>query len=196
MRIFLPLVLVVSAITAGCAVEPFHKGDSKTGAQASATASKPGGTGAGPAVPAPEPEAAAPGSESAPEAEALPPPPPPRERPKVPAAKLSPASQALVNQAQAQRKKGDLPGATVSLDRALRIEPNNPLLWIEMGRLRMDQRNYPQAENMGRKALSMSVGDDRTQSAAWQLIADSYRARGKNAQAQEALEKSKLLSVR
>jgi tetratricopeptide (TPR) repeat protein len=194
MRIFLPLVLSVAAMTAGCAVEPFHKGDSRTAAQT--TAPKPGGTGAGPVVTAPVPEAAAAGPESAPEAETLPPPPPPRERPKAPAAKLSPASQALVNQAQAQRKKGDLPGATVSLDRALRIEPNNPLLWIEMGRLRMDQRNYPQAENMGRKALSMSVGDDRTQSMAWQLIADSYRARGKNAQAQEALEKSKMLSTR
>jgi tetratricopeptide (TPR) repeat protein len=128
--------------------------------------------------------------------EALPPPPPPKERPKTPAARLSPASQALVSQAQAQRKRGDLPGATVTLDRALRIEPNNPLLWIEMGRLRMDQRNYAQAENMGRKALSMSVGDDRTQSAAWQLIADSLRARGKNAQAQQALDKSQSLAPR
>jgi len=64
-----------------------------------------------------------------------------------------------------------------------------------MGRLRMDQRNFPQAEAMGRKALSMSVGDGQTQSAAWQLIADSLRARGKNQQAQEALEKSRELSV-
>ena len=195
MRTILPLVLFIAALAAGCAVEPFQKGDGKTGA-AQATAPKPGGAGAGPAVSAPVAETAAAGPEAAPEAETLPPPPPPRERPKVPAAKLSPASQALVSQAQAQRKKGDLPGATVSLDRALRIEPNNPLLWIEMGRLRMDQRNFPQAENMGRKALSMSVGDDRTQAMAWQLIADSYRARGKNAQAQEALEKSKMLSAR
>jgi tetratricopeptide (TPR) repeat protein len=195
MRTILPLVLFIAAMAAGCAVEPFHKGDSKT-ARAQETAPKPGGTGAGPVVPAPVPETAAAEPEAAPEAEALPPPPPPRERPRVPAAKLTPASQALVNQAQAQRKKGDLPGATVSLDRALRIEPNNPLLWIEMGRLRMDQRNYPQAENMGRKALSMSVGDDRTQAMAWQLIADSYRARGKNPQAQEALEKAKALSMR
>ena len=97
-------------------------------------------------------------------------------------------------QAQAQRKKGDLPGATVTLERALRIEPNNPLLWIEMGRLRMDQRNYAQAEAMGRKALAMSVGDDRTQSQAWQLIADSLKARGKNPQAQEAAEKARALA--
>jgi Tfp pilus assembly protein PilF len=65
-----------------------------------------------------------------------------------------------------------------------------------MGRLRMDQRNYPQAESMGRKALSMAVGDDRTQASAWQLIGDSYKARGKNPQAQAAYEKSKALSIR
>jgi predicted Zn-dependent protease len=120
----------------------------------------------------------------------------PRERPKSPAATLGPASKALVSQAEAQRKKGDLPGATVTMERALRIEPNNPLLWIEMGRLRMDQRNYAQAEGMGRKALSMSVGDDRTQSQAWQLIADSLRARGKNPEAQQAVDRAKALSVK
>ena len=97
-----------------------------------------------------------------------------------------------MTQAETQRKKGDLPGASVTLDRAMRIEPNNPLLWIEMGRLRMDQRNYPQAESMGRKALAMSVGDDTTQSAAWELIGQSLRARGRNAEAEEALNKSRV----
>jgi tetratricopeptide (TPR) repeat protein len=119
----------------------------------------------------------------------------PRERPKVAPATLSPASKALVSQAQSQRKKGDLPGAAGSLDRALRIEPNNPLLWIEMGRLRMDQRNFSQAESMGRKALAMAVGDNRTQAAAWQLIGDSLRARGKNPEAQDAFERAQELNV-
>lgn len=193
MRNFLPIILSFVIAASGCAVEPFQKGDRKTAASTGA-APKPA-AGAGPVVPSAPPEAGQPESES-PEAESLPPPPPPKERPRAPAAKLSPASQALVTQAQAQRKKGDLPGATVALDRALRIEPNNPLLWIEMGRLRMDQRNYPQAENMGRKALAMSIADDRTQSLAWQLIADSLRARGKNVQAQEASEKAKSLATR
>lgn len=110
-------------------------------------------------------------------------------------ATLSPASTALVSQAQAQRKRGDLPGAAVSLERALRIEPRNPLLWVEMGRLRMDQRNFAQAEAMGRKALSMSIGDNRTQSQAWLLIADSLRARGRNVEAQEAVDKSTSLAT-
>ena len=63
-----------------------------------------------------------------------------------------------------------------------------------MGRLRMDQRNFAQAEAMGRKALAMAVGDARTQSSAWVLIADSLKARGKNPQAQEALDKSRELA--
>jgi tetratricopeptide (TPR) repeat protein len=190
MRPVLPLILVVTLAASGCAVEPFQKG---TGGKASSAQGAKPSAGAGPVLTAPtEGAVTAPAGEPAIEAPA--PTPLPRERPKTPAATLGPASRALVSQAEAQRKKGDLPGASVSLERALRIEPNNPLLWIEMGQLRMDQRNYPQAENMGRKALAMSVGDDRTQSMAWQLIADSYRARGKNAQAQEALDKSKALA--
>jgi tetratricopeptide (TPR) repeat protein len=113
----------------------------------------------------------------------------------MPPPKLTPATQSLVTQATAQRKRGDMPGAAISLDRALRIEPSNPLLWIEMGKLRLDQRNYAQAESMGRKALSMSVGDGATQAAAWSLIADSLQARGRNLQAQEAREKAASLTT-
>ena len=192
MRAILPIVLTLAVVTGGCAIEPFQKDGGKAVGGQAQPAQRPAGS--GPVPTAPPPAVEAPSPEAEPAVEVPPPAPPPRERPKAAAATLSPASKALVSQAQAQRKKGDLPGATVSLDRALRIEPNNPLLWIEMGRLRMDQRNYPQAENMGRKALAMSVGDDRTQSMAWQLISDSLRARGKNIQAQEATEKAKTLS--
>jgi hypothetical protein len=171
---------------AGCSVSPFRTG---TPGPASPAPKAPESAGRGPAVPAPEEPAPAPAPVEVP-----PPPPVPRERPKAPPATLSAASKALVSQAQTQRQRGDFPGASVSLERALRIEPNNPLIWIEMGRLRMDQSNFPQAESMGRKALAMSVGDDHTQSLAWQLIADSFKARGKNPQAQEALERSKAMA--
>ena len=184
-RTFAALALLASA---GCSLQPFHSEPpapparpAPTGGQTPVLVEPPSVSSTMPAEPViqgPAPSV-----------------PVPRERPKVAPATLSPASKALVTQAQTQRRKGDLPGAAGSLDRALRIEPNNPLLWIEMGRLRMDQRNYTQAEAMGRKALSMSVGDGRTQSSAWLLIADSLRARGKNSQAQEALEKSQEVST-
>jgi len=174
---------------AGCSTSPFRTGSPGAGG----TPKAPEKPGSGPIVTAPE-QIPGPGAE--PSIEVPPPAPLPRERPKVAPATLGAASTALVSQAQSQRKRGDFPGATISIERAMRIEPNNPLLWIEMGRLRMDQANFPQAESMGRKALSMSVGDDRTQSLAWQLIADSFKARGKNPQAQDALERSKALAQR
>jgi hypothetical protein len=181
------VALTVLLALSGCSVAPFKTG-SATGA--ATTGSKPREPGAGPVLTAPT-EIGRPAGE--PVIETPPPAQLPRERPRAPPATLSPASRTLVSQAQAQRRKGDLPGATVSLERALRIEPKNPLLWLEMGRLRMDQRNYPQAENMARKALSMSVGDDSTQSAAWRLIADSLRARDRNPEAEEALERARAL---
>ena len=58
----------------------------------------------------------------------------------------------------------------------------------------MDQGNPSPAEGMGRKALSASVGGDRTQAEAWDLIADSLRARGRNSQAEEAREMARALS--
>lgn len=192
MRLHPSLAFVALLAFSGCALEPFRgEAPAASSSSASRQAGAPGGS--APVLSSP-PEVAPPQPGAEPGIEAPPPQTMPRQRPKVPAATLSPASRALVAQAQAQRKKGDLPGATQSLERALRIEPNNPLLWIEMGRLRMDQRNYTQAENLGRKALAMSVGDDQAQSQAWQLIAESLRARGKNAQAQEAAEKAKSLS--
>lgn len=176
----------------GCSVAPFQK--EKPGDASSAAGTGAQRTGEGPVLTTPTEEVFQP--EAAPVIE----PPPvvelPRERPSRPPATLAPASRALVAQAEAQRKRGDLPGASVSLDRALRIEPNNPLLWIETGRLRMDQRNYAQAENMARKALAMSAGDDTTQAAAWELIGQALKARGRNAEAEEAFAKARAAAPR
>ncbi|WP_153067259.1 tetratricopeptide repeat protein [Steroidobacter cummioxidans] len=121
----------------------------------------------------------------------VPPPEQPGEQPPPPAPVirepvLSAASRALVSQAQLQLQSKNYPVAASSIERALRIEPDNPLLWIELGRVRQAEGNYVQAENMGRKAASMSVNAPKANSAAWTLISESLRARGKNTEAQEA----------
>jgi len=67
------------------------------------------------------------------------PPAPPREN------HLSPATHSLVTQARALLSHGDFNGASSTLDRALHIEPNNPLLWIEMGRVRLVEGDAHQA---------------------------------------------------
>ncbi len=91
--------------------------------------------------------------------------------------------------AQAQVKAKNYPVAAASIERALRIEPGNPLLWIELGKVRYAEGNYVQAENMGRRAVSLSKAPQAS-SSAWELIADSLRARGKTKEAQEAALKA------
>jgi tetratricopeptide (TPR) repeat protein len=118
-------------------------------------------------------------SPNAPNSPSPPPAPPPREN------HLSPATRSLVLQARTLVSHGDLDGASSTLDRALRIEPSNPLLWIELGRLRLAESNPHQAEGCGRKALALASGDRGTQVQAARLLADALRAQGRN---QEALQ--------
>ncbi|MGB6604115.1 MAG: tetratricopeptide repeat protein, partial [Steroidobacteraceae bacterium] len=99
---------------------------------------------------------------------------------------LGAAATALVAQAQNEARAGDSAGAGVTLERALRIEPDNPLVWIEYGRIELGAGDVAQAEGMGRKALQLATGDPAAQSSAWRLIADSLRARGNNQLAAEA----------
>ena len=80
-----------------------------------------------------------------------------------------------MTQAHTQSALGDYPAASSTLDRALRIEPNNPLLWIELGRLRLAEGDAHQAEGCGRKALALASGDPGTQEQAGRLLADAMR---------------------
>jgi tetratricopeptide (TPR) repeat protein len=105
--------------------------------------------------------------------------PPPRQN------HLSAATTSLVAQSRTLVSRGDLDGASSTLDRALRIEPNNPLVWIELGRLRLAENDAHQAEGCGRKALSLASGDRGTQAQAGRLLADALRAERRN---QEAIE--------
>lgn len=111
--------------------------------------------------------------------------PPPRPSPPPRENHLSPATSSLVTQAHSLMTKGDLDGASSTLDRALRIEPNNPLLWIERGRLRLAENDPKQAEGCARKALALSSGDRAAQAQSGHLLADSLRAQKRNQEAHE-----------
>jgi len=140
-----------------------------------------------PTVPSPPPAATQPSLPSQPPM--LPPAPAPlAPRPPAPPAHentLSPATRALVTQANAQAAHGDLPAASSTLERALRIEPSNPLLWVELGRLRLSENDPHQAEVCGRKALALASADRGAQGQAGRLLADALRAQRRNQEARE-----------
>jgi Flp pilus assembly protein TadD len=89
---------------------------------------------------------------------------------------------------------GDFGLAAATIERAMRIEPDNPLLWIELGRVRYTAGDYAQADSMGHKALALASGDAQAQSTAWKLIADALRSERRNAEAAEADKKAGALS--
>ena len=113
------------------------------------------------------------------------PPPPPRAPPAPRENHLSPATRSLVTQSRTLASHGDLDGASSTLDRALRIEPNNPLLWIERGRLRLAENDSHQAEGCARKALVLASGDRGAQAQAGRVLADALRAQRRNQEASE-----------
>jgi Flp pilus assembly protein TadD len=102
----------------------------------------------------------------------------------------------LVKQARTQSGKGDFSGATATVERALRIEPGNPLLWIELGQVHLAEGNAPQAESMGRKAVALATGDPSAQSASWRLVGDALRARGRTLDASEAYQRANAATPR
>lgn len=110
--------------------------------------------------------------------------------------RLGPAATALVAQAHTQAHSGNYAPAAATIERALRIEPENPLLWIELGQIRMSEGNAVQGNGMGHKALALATGDPQAQASAWHLIADSLRVRGRNQEAADADKHAAALAPR
>ena len=71
-----------------------------------------------------------------------------------------------------QQARSHLAEAAASLERAIRIEPNNPWLYLELARVHFASGNLQQAEAQARRAASLAGGDDTARRAAERLLAD------------------------
>ena len=76
----------------------------------------------------------------------------------------------MVEQSRAQRAAGSLPAARSSLERALRIDPNNAIVWLELGELELQTGNATQAAAMARKAMTLAGRDARLSARAERLL--------------------------
>jgi hypothetical protein len=88
-----------------------------------------------------------------------------------PAAAASPASTMLLEQSRRERAAGSLDDAADSMERALRIDPDNPWLWLELGEIHMMTGDSAQAEEMARKALTLAGSDQALVGRADRLLA-------------------------
>ncbi|MBN1240088.1 MAG: tetratricopeptide repeat protein [Gammaproteobacteria bacterium] len=91
-------------------------------------------------------------------------------RPEVQEREPSPASVALLERSRADRDAGDYAAAAASLERALRIDPNNALLWIELAEVKAADGDRDQARQMARKALTLAGSDGSIEARARRLL--------------------------
>jgi predicted Zn-dependent protease len=135
--------------------------------------------------------ATAPGPEPAPAPQPAPveqPPPAAVEPAPAAAPKENVAIAGLMESARADAAAGRLPNAAASLERALRIEPRNPRLWQELARVRLQQGDYAQAENLLQRSNTWGGTDNRLRADNWRLIAQARQARGDADGARKAQE--------
>jgi len=119
------------------------------------------------------------------------PPPPPVQAEPI---KEHPAVVALRGQAMEHLRLEQPEQAAASIERAIRIQPNNADLWLDLGAIRFSQKQYVQAESMSKKAISyasqMQQGKQALLHEAWIMIANARYARndkeGGDRAAQEA----------
>lgn len=113
--------------------------------------------------------------------------PPPAGAPRAP---LRPEGGAavveLIERAQADQEAGALARAAATLERALKIEPRNPLLWFRLASVRRRQGRDEEAEALAMRSLSFISGKRELAARNWELIAAVRGARGDQAGAAKA----------
>jgi len=131
-----------------------------------------------------------------------PPAPAPAPAPKrdiaLPPAEITPkgnqAVVVLLDSAKQYVARSDWDRAAAALERAVRLEPKNAGIWHDLAQIRLQQRQYKQAEDLAAKSNSLAGNDRQVKSRNWKVISVSRRARGDDtgadaAQAQSTVER-------
>ena len=88
------------------------------------------------------------------------------------------------NQASSEYRWED---AAVILERGLRIEPRNPLLWQRLAQVRYGQSDYQQAIQLAAKSNTFAAGDHYIKQQNSQIMANSYQALGDYEKARQVM---------
>jgi len=108
----------------------------------------------------------------------------------------SPAVVALLDTAEQQANSGDLEAAAASLERAIRIDPRNPVLWYHLATVHLAQGDALAAEQFADKSNRLASGNTAQQARNWQLIARARRARQDEQGAAAAEQRARELAGR
>ena len=101
-----------------------------------------------------------------------------------------PAVLQLLGEAREASRAGQLHRAESLLERAIRIEPRNPVLWHYMAKVHLYRGRPDKAEGMAAKSNSLAGADAVLKSDNWRIIAHSRQARGDKTGARQAQKKA------
>ena len=97
----------------------------------------------------------------------------------------SPAVVAMLDASQQEQAAGRLDRAAANLERALRIEPRNAMIWHRLARVRLEQGRYDLVTGLAAKSNTLA-GNDALRAANWRLIGTARTALGDDAGAEAA----------
>jgi Flp pilus assembly protein TadD len=93
---------------------------------------------------------------------------------------------ALLDRVDSATATGNSAQAAAELERALRISPRDGELWLRLAWVRMQQKQWHQAEGVALKCISLPESDAFTKKSAWSLVGSAREARGDSAGAAAA----------
>lgn len=111
----------------------------------------------------------------------------------LPDSRTSKTVLALLDNARQSAKDGQLHNAESQLERALRIDPRNAVLWHYMAKLRLHQDRIVEASGLAAKSNSLAGKNRRLQVDNWRIIAHARHEQGDATGAQQAQDKVDLL---
>ena len=98
---------------------------------------------------------------------------------------------ALLDQADDYHRSGDSNNEAATIERALRIDPNNASLWTRLAAVRLDQGRPQQAEQLALKSNALARGDRTLQARNWRLVARARWSQNDSAGARAAEQKAR-----
>jgi Flp pilus assembly protein TadD len=103
---------------------------------------------------------------------------------------MPPAVASLASRAEQQRRGGDSSGAAATLERALRIQPQEAYLWNRLARVRLEQGMSDSAAKLAARSNALTGDQPSLKTNNWEIIATSRRQKGDIEGAVEAERKA------
>jgi tetratricopeptide (TPR) repeat protein len=107
----------------------------------------------------------------------------------------SAAVETLLNQAKEQFEQNETEQAAALLERALRIEPRNSVLWHNLAGVRLKQQDWQRAANLAAKSNTLAGDNKWLRVRNWVITAIACEGMSDKECAQEAKQRSKALAA-